>query len=98
MRWPSNVDIQPFRERSEKVQATISKGIVVYFDFTVLQRNLQEWHKRSWAYVLRLLRESNKTKFDTATGNSVLIISYITFRDCGVRIFPDNLSRNSCIH
>ena len=27
----------------------------------------------------------------------VLIISHITFWDCGVHIFPGNLSRNSCI-
>ena len=27
---------------------------------------------------------------------SVLIISHITFRDCRVHIFSDNLSRNSC--
>ena len=42
--------IQLFRERlSEKVHATISKGIG--FKFTVLQRNLQEWHERPWTYV-----------------------------------------------
>ena len=29
--------------------------------------------------------------------NSVLIISHIAFWDCRVHIFPDNLSRNSCI-
>ena len=29
--------------------------------------------------------------------NSVLIISHITFRDCRVHIFSDNLSRNGCI-
>ena len=35
--------IQPFRERlSEKVHASIPKGIVGGFKFTVLQRNLKE--------------------------------------------------------
>ena len=29
--------------------------------------------------------------------NSVLIISHITFWDCHIQIFSDNLSRNSCI-
>ena len=45
--------IQLFRERiSEKVHATIAKSIVGSFDeFTVLQRNLKEWHKRPWTYV-----------------------------------------------
>ena len=44
--------IQLFRERlSKKVHATIPKGIVGGFEFTVLQRNLNEWHERSWTYV-----------------------------------------------
>ena len=44
--------VQLFRERlSEKVHATIWKGIRGGFEFTVLQRNLQEWHKRPWTYV-----------------------------------------------
>ena len=44
--------IQLFRERlSEKVYATITKGIVGGFEFAVLQRNLKEWHKRPWTYV-----------------------------------------------
>ena len=39
--------IQLFKERlSEKVHATIQKGLVGGFEFTVLQRNLQEWHER----------------------------------------------------
>ena len=49
---------------------------------------------------LRVLKESNKSKFDSynAARNSVSIISHITFRDCQVHIFSDNLSRNSCIY
>ena len=44
--------IQLFRERlSEKVHATIPKGIVGGFKFTVLQRNLKEWQERPWEYV-----------------------------------------------
>ena len=39
--------IQLFRERlSEEVHATIPKGVVGGFEFTVLPRNLKEWHKR----------------------------------------------------
>ena len=39
--------IQLFRERlSEKVHATIPKGIVGDFEFTVFQRNLKEWHEK----------------------------------------------------
>ena len=44
--------IQLFRETlSEKVHATIPKGIVGGFEFSVLQRNLKEWHERPWSYV-----------------------------------------------
>ena len=44
--------VQLFRERlSQKVHATITKGIVGGFEFAVLQRNLKEWHKRPWTYV-----------------------------------------------
>ena len=44
---------------------------------------------------LRVLEESNKGGFDTY---SVRNISHLTFRDCRVHFFSDNLSRNSCIH
>ena len=48
---------------------------------------------------LRVLKESNKSRFDGyCVRNSVLIISHVTFRDCRVHIFSDNLSRNSCMH
>ena len=48
---------------------------------------------------LKVLKESNKTKFDSySVRNSVLIISHITFRDVACTFFSDNLSRNSCIH
>ena len=47
---------------------------------------------------LRVLKESKKSRFDSCSvRNSILIISHITFRDCRVHIFSDNLSRNSCI-
>ena len=48
---------------------------------------------------LRVLKESNKSRFDSCSArNSVSIISHITFRDCCLHIFSDNLSRNSCIY
>ena len=41
---------------------------------------------------LRVLKESNKSRFDSySVRNSVLIISHITFRDCRVHIFSDKL-------
>ena len=53
---------------------------------------------------LRVLKESNKIKFDSySIRNSVLIISHTIFRDCRVHIccprsLTSNLSRNSRIH
>ena len=48
---------------------------------------------------LRVLKESNKSRFDSySVRNKSLIISLITFRHCRVHSFCDNLSRNSCIH
>ena len=87
-----NICIQLFRESlSEKVHATIPKGIVGGFEFNVLQRNLKEWHKRPWT-CLRLLKEATKVgSTDYTARNRVLIISYFTFQDCRVHIFSDML-------
>ena len=47
----------------------------------------------------RVLKESNKSRFYSySVRKSALIISHITFRDCRVHSFSDNLSRNSCIN
>ena len=94
-----SVYIQVFRERlSEKVDATTPKGIVGSFECPVLQRNLKELHGRPRTYVCECQRKVKKLVLTaTVVRNSVLIISHITFRDCRVHIFCDNLSRNSCI-
>ena len=40
-----------------------------------------------------------QSRFDSySVRNSELIISHITFRDCRLHIFSDNLSRNSCMY
>ena len=94
-----NHSMQLFGEQlSEKVHATIPKGIVGGFQFTVLQRNLKEWHKRPRNVIcLRVLKENNQSRFHSySVRNSVLIISQITFRDCRLHIFSDHISQNSC--
>ena len=54
--------------------------------------------RKAMGVCLRVLKESNKSRFDSySVRKSVLIISHITFRDCRVHSFSDNLSRNSCI-
>ena len=58
--------IQLFPERlSEKVHATILKGIMGGFEFTVLQRNLKELARKAMKMCLRVLRERNKSSFDS---------------------------------
>ena len=81
--------IQLFRERlSEKVHVTIPKGIVGGFKFTVLQRNFERMAGEAMDVCLRVLKESNKSRFDRySVRNSELIVSHITFRDCRVDIF-----------
>ena len=62
-------NIQLFRERlSGKVHATIPKGIVGGFEFTVLQRNLKKLARKAMKMCLRVLTESNKNRFDSYSG------------------------------
>ena len=83
-------DIQLFRERlSEKVHATIPKCIVGSFEFTLLQRDLKEWHEMPVEVCLRMLNENNNRRIDSYNvRNSVLIITHITFWYFRVHIFP----------
>ena len=95
----SDISIQLFWERlSEKVHATILKGIVGDFKCTVFQRNLKESYGRPLIYVCECWRKVTKVgSTATVVRNRVLIISRITFRDCRVHFILDKLSRNSCI-
>ena len=95
MRFSYN--IQLFRERlSEEVYATILKGIVGGFEFTVLQKKFERIAWETMDICLRMLKESNKSRFHSySVRNSVLIISHIAFRDCRMLNFFNNLSQNS---
>ena len=98
MRW-ANSCIQLFRERlSDKVHATIPKGIVGCF---WVHCSLKKFKRITWEAMdlcFQVLKKSSKSRFDSySVKNSVLIISHITFRDCLVHIFSDILFRNSCI-
>ena len=44
----------------QKVHATIPEGIVGSFEFTVLQRNLKEWHEKPWTDVCECERKATK--------------------------------------
>ena len=78
------------------MHATILKGIVGGFEFSFFQRNLKDLARKAMEMCLRVLKESNKSKFDSYSRQEQCI-DHITFRDCRVHIFSDNLSRNSCM-
>ena len=72
------VFIQLFRKTlSEKVHATIPKGIVGGFEINVLHRNFERMAREAINYVSECYSDRN----------SVLIISHVTFRDCRVHFF-----------
>ena len=52
--------------------------LVVTTEFTVLRRNLKEWHERPWKYVLRVLKERNKVG-STATVSRTVYYPMLTF-------------------
>ena len=60
---------------SEKVHATILKGIVGSFEFTFLQRNLKECHERPWTYVCECSRKATKAG-STLTVSGTVYWSY----------------------
>ena len=91
--------IQLFRERlSGKVHATILKGIVGCFEFSVFQRNLKELSRKAMDVCLRVLKEYNKSRFDSYSRQEQCI-DHIPYHFSGLSRahFSDNLSRNSCI-
>ena len=97
---PVAINIQLFWEKlSGKVHATILKGIVGGFEFSFfLKESWKNWYERLCKCVCECQRKATKVgSTATVVRNLVLIISHITFRDCRVHIFSDNLSRNSCI-
>ena len=84
----------------KKVPATIQKGVVGGFQFTDdFQRNLKERHERPWTVCCECWRKATKVGSTvTVSRNSVLIISYITFRDCHLHFFRQPFSTcGSCL-
>ena len=60
-------------------------------------KKFQRMAREAMEACLRVLKENNKSRFDSYNVRKIaLIISHITFRNC-VHSFSDNLSRNSCI-
>jgi len=62
--------------------------------FKEISKNGTRSHGRMFASA----KKSNESRFDSySVRKSALIISHITFRDCRLHSFSDNLSRNSCV-
>ena len=98
--WRISVTIQLFRERlSGKVHVTILKGIVGGFELSFFQRNLKELARKAMEMCLRVLKESNKSRFDSYSRQEQCIdhIPYYLSGLSRALFFSDNLSRNSCI-
>ena len=87
--------LQLFRERlSEKVHATIPKSIMGGFEFSVLQRNLKELARKAMEMCFRVLKESNKCRFDSYSRQEQCI-DHISYCLSGLSRahFSDNLLR-----
>ena len=90
------LSIQLFREKlSEKVHATIPKGIVGGFEFSFLQRNLKELARKAMEMCFRVLKESSKSRFDSFSCQEQCI-DHIPY--CLAGLSRAHFSRNSCIH
>ena len=91
--------IQLFREElSEKSARDNPERYCGWFLFHFCSKKSERRAREAMDVCLWVLKESNKSTFEGyCVRNSVLIISHVTFRDCRVHIFSDNLSRNSCI-
>ena len=73
-------NIQLFRERlSGKVHATILKGIVGGFEFSVFQRDLKQLARKAMEMCLRVLKESNKSMFDSYSRHQEQCIDHIPY-------------------
>ena len=91
-----SANIQLFRERlSGKVHATILKGIVGGFEFSFFQRNLKELAREAMEMCLRVLKESNKSKFDSYSRQEQCIdhIPYYRWGLSRAHFFPQPFSK-----
>ena len=70
-----------------------------WFWIHCFSKKFQRMAREAMDVCLRVLKESNKSRFDSYSfRKSALIISHITFGDCRVHSFSDNLSLNSCMY
>ena len=71
------------------MHATIPKVSAGDFEFTVLQRLIERMAREAMNICLRMLKESNKSRFDSYSArNSELIVAHINFRIVACTFFP----------
>ena len=80
------------------MRATMPKGIVGGFEFTVPQRNLKELARMAMKMCLLVLTESSNSRFDSYSRQEQCI-DHIPYYLSGLSRshVSDNLSRNICI-
>ena len=82
------------REKCTRQSRKVLWAVLSSLFFKEIWKNDTRGHRR----MLRMLKESSNRRCDSCSvRSSVLIIPHVTFRDCRVHIFSDNLPRNSCI-
>ena len=96
-----SIVIYSYLEKSCRKKCTRQSWKVLWLVLSSLffrkRKKFETMAREAMALCLRVLKESNKSRFDSySVRNNVLVISHITFRDCRVQFFPDNLARNSC--
>ena len=95
---PAKVNTAISRKVVRKSARDNPKRYCGWFRVHCFSEKFQRMAREAMNVCLRVLKESNKSRFDSYSARkSALIISHITFRDCRVHSFSDNLSRNSCI-
>ena len=85
-----------FEKGVRKSHATVSKGGWFWVRCSSKKFERMAWQAMDLHVCLRTLKEINKSRFDSfGVRDSALIISHMTFWNCCIQIFCDNLSRNS---
>ena len=98
-RWQRSGGLQLSRKVVGKSARDNPERYCGWFWVNCSSKKFERMAREAMDVCLRVLKESNKSRFDSySVRNSVLIISHITFRDCRVHSFCDNLPRNSCVY
>ena len=77
---------------SEKAHATIPKGMVGGFQFTInCSKKFERMARETMDGMFTSAKEKHQSRFDSySVRNSVMITSHISLRDCRVHIFSED--------